>query len=125
MASYLQPLAKYADFAGRASRAEFWKFYLFSLSVPFIGGVFLSLAKSSGQQDLFVIILAAVLVFFVMTLVPLIAVGVRRLHDRGLTGWRYLLTLVPFVGLTLLVVFALKGTEGNNKYGRDPNAPLY
>lgn len=55
------------------------------------------------------------------TLIPSIAVGVRRLHDRDMSGWFMLLGLIPILGgLALLVLFLLEGTQGDNKYGPDP-----
>lgn len=89
---------KYADFSGRASRAEFWWFYLFTFLVSlFTCGV-------------------ACLVF----LIPQYAVGARRLHDTGRSGWLQLLGLVPFVGLILIYWWVLEGDQGTNQYGGKP-----
>ena len=89
---------KYADFSGRASRAEFWWFYLFTFLVSLI---------SCG---------VACLVF----LIPQYAVGARRLHDTGRSGWLQLLGLVPFVGLILIYWWVLEGDQGTNQYGGKP-----
>src|SRR4051812_635294 len=80
----LQPLVKYATFDGRARRAEFWLFVLFNF---LICG---SISLITGSTDSVLVTLATVLL-----LLPNIAVGVRRLHDVGISGWWYLLSCVP------------------------------
>lgn len=56
-------------------------------------------------------------------LLPSLAVGVRRLHDTSRSGWWMLISLVPFVGgIWLLVLMALEGTAGANRFGEDPKA---
>lgn len=70
-------------------------------------------------------------VFYLAMLLPIIAVTVRRFHDRDLSGWIYLaaiaLGFVPFVGIIAsigaFVITVLKGTPGENKFGRDPLGP--
>jgi len=53
--------------------------------------------------------------------VPSIAVTVRRLHDQGKSGWFYLISLVPYVGGFIVLVFmCLEGTPGPNEYGENP-----
>lgn len=83
-------LKKYVDFNGVASRSEFWWFFLFQVVVA----VVLSLI-SNWIAD--IATLALVL--------PSLAVGARRLHDTGRSGWWQLLLLVPLVGLIILIVF--------------------
>lgn len=56
-----------------------------------------------------------------ITLIPALAVGVRRLHDIGKSGWMWLVGLIPLIGLIwLLVLFATNGNPGENKYGANP-----
>jgi uncharacterized membrane protein YhaH (DUF805 family) len=52
--------------------------------------------------------------------IPNLAVGCRRLHDRGTSGWLLLLMLVPCASIVLLVFYLLEGTRGENIYGPDP-----
>jgi len=53
--------------------------------------------------------------------VPTLAVGARRLHDRNMSGWFQLLLILPLIGfLILAVLWAMKGTDGDNKYGSEP-----
>ncbi|MFN3568205.1 MAG: DUF805 domain-containing protein [Caldimicrobium sp.] len=55
------------------------------------------------------------------TLLPYLAVTVRRLHDVGKSGWWILISLVPFIGLIwLLVLLCTDSQPGENKYGPNP-----
>ena len=85
--------SKYAEFNGRASRPEFWWFFLFLL----IGGLVCTVISSLLST-----------LFSLATLVPSLAAGARRLQDAGLSPWLLLLLLVPALGfLVLLVMWAL------------------
>lgn len=121
MLYWFNPLKKYATFTGRATRAEYWKFCF----VVVLGMVlFIVLIIAGGFRNSLVsaqlgTIFSAIWILF--TVIPLIAVGVRRLHDRGLSGRWMLIKLLPLVGgLVLLILFCLPGTFGMNKYGEDP-----
>ncbi len=99
-------LTKYADFQGRASRPEYWWFFLFVLLVQLAGS---TISSSLGG------LLALAL------LLPSLAAGARRLHDVGRSGWWLLLCLIPLVGaLILLYWFVQPGTRGANAYGEMP-----
>lgn len=130
---------KYAAFSGRASRSEFWWFILFYFLVVGVLSVFLVVmgaldVSTTGQMPVGAMIVIGLLAIFVLaTIVPYIAVTVRRLHDRNISGWWYagifVLSLIPFVNiigsiasLALLVICCLRGTPGPNKYGPDPLA---
>ncbi|TKI81578.1 DUF805 domain-containing protein [Bacillus wiedmannii] len=64
------------------------------------------------------------LLFIAIFIVPTLAVGARRLHDSGKTGWWQLLNLVPFGGAVLLVFCIIESDEGENKYGPNPHSNL-
>jgi uncharacterized membrane protein YhaH (DUF805 family) len=81
--------SKYADFNGTASRSEFWWFMLF----VFLVGAVLSLVSTTLAS-----------IFYLAVLLPDLAVGARRLHDTGRSGWWQLLLIVPF-GVIVLIVF--------------------
>ena len=94
---------KYANFNGRASRSEFWWFYLFTLICWIIG---------------FVINPVIELIMILGLLIPYFAVAARRLHDIGKTGWLQLISLIPIIGTIILIVWcATEGHKKKNKYG--------
>ncbi len=98
---------KYVGFAGRAPRSEYWYFTLFLIVVSIALG-----AAGLDQVGNF---------FSLVTLLPSLAVGVRRLHDTDRSGWWLLLLLVPLVGMIVLIVWFVKsGTQGANRFGDDP-----
>ena len=109
---------KYGDFDGRAVRSEFWWWVLFMVLVQFAAAIVLTIVLIIFQNLGFLQWLS-VLIFLVIVLafiLPSIAVSVRRLHDRDLSGWFYLLGFVPFGGLVLFIFYVLPGTPGPNRY---------
>ena len=90
--------SKYADFNGRASRSEYWWFFLFIVLV--------SIAASMISQIVAV-------VFSLATFLPSLAAAVRRMHDTDKSGWLLLIGLIPLVGLVLLYFLAQPGKEPN------------
>lgn len=120
---------KYATFEGRAKRSEFWWWMLFQTLVTgvvaIIGVVFIIAAgtgNSGGQVNGPLVVIGGI--FYVLAilvalalLVPTYAVGCRRLHDRGMSGWLQLLTLVPCGNIVLLVFWVMAGTPGANNFG--------
>ena len=114
--------ARYASFGGRATRSEYWYFTLFHLlAISFATVVsYLALLASPALG----IIFYSVVVFG--TVLPHLAVSVRRLHDVNRTGWWYLFGFVPLLGaIVLLVWFCTDGTRGPNRFGADPKATVY
>jgi len=117
---YLEALRKYAVFDGRARRMEYWMFVLINcliivvLSVvDTVVGLF-SLGNSVG---------ALTGLYWLVVLVPSVAVTVRRLHDTDRSGWWALLALLPVLGTIVLFVFCvLDGTPGPNRFGENPKA---
>jgi uncharacterized membrane protein YhaH (DUF805 family) len=87
-------LEKYADFSGRASRAEYWWYFL-ALMVAFIVARIVDSILGLGHMVFYAYGPLAGLLWLA-TIVPSIAVGVRRLHDTGRTGWWVLLPIVPY-----------------------------
>jgi uncharacterized membrane protein YhaH (DUF805 family) len=103
----------YADFEGRARRTEYWMFFLVNLIVSI--GVTL-VGRAIGFHALSAL-------YGLALLLPGLAVGVRRLHDTGRSGWWWLVTLIPLAGAVwLIVLLALPGDQGANQYGVDPKA---
>ena len=124
--------SKYATFEGRAKRSEFWWWIVFQLivvAVPLlIGAMFLALAVPSGNGDPNGAMVALGGIFYAIggiaslaLIVPTYAVGCRRLHDRGQSGWLQLLVLVPCGNIALIVLWALEGSTVDNAYGPVPS----
>lgn len=95
------PLKRYAQFEGRANRREYWMYQLFlflvATAVMLLAGVLAILLRNSPDALAAILIGMVVLlcVMWLATIVPLIAVTVRRLHDCNQSGWLFLLALVP------------------------------
>lgn len=135
----LLPLKRYADFSGRSRRMEYWMFTLFNVLVLLGLGIVLGAIgyvtgsfQGSTPPTFFIILLGIVALGYVAVfLVPSIAVVVRRLHDRDMSGWWYLgiivASMIPIVGtlasIALLVLMVLPGTPGPNRFGPDPKDP--
>lgn len=110
-------LSKYATFTGRAGRPEYWYFFLFALLVHF-GTAIVDAVLFRGSFGP----LNAIATLLLM--LPLLAVGVRRLHDTGRAGWWMLLLLIPLIGSIVLIVwFCGRGEAQANRFGPPP-API-
>lgn len=110
---------KYGDFDGRAQRSEFWWWILFVTLLQIAASIVLTVLLIVFQNAGFLQWLG-VLIFMIVVLaviLPSIAVSVRRLHDRDLSGWWYLLGFVPFGSIVLLVWYVMPGTPAPNRYG--------
>ena len=121
---YFAALKKFAEcFKGRARRKEFWMFSLFycivGVALVVLDGIILvslSVIFFGTYDTLMEVGIYPLTQFYVAGMVlPFTAVEVRRLHDTNFSGW-WLLTPVP------LVLFFVRGTRGNNRFGPDPKA---
>ena len=145
----MTPLKKFAQFSGRAPRAEYWWFYLGYMIFAVVLNMLTSVSEIFGLFGLVYLVL----------IIPMLAVGVRRLHDTERSGWWLLAPILPYAiglamilpamlsgaanpgnpfsmtgmgiaGIFMLVGFVLAiavfifsvlpGTKGNNRYGPDP-----
>lgn len=107
-------LNNYLTFSGRASRSEYWWFFLFYNLASLAGFTLVVLTVSEDGEG------GVLLPFFLIILFllpPMLAVTARRLHDKGLTAWLLLLFVLPFGGLALLILCALPGDAGENSHG--------
>ena len=113
----MRPLKKYADFSGRAPRAEYWWFYLLTVVAYIVAMILDSIIGAGGAGGFGLLSIVVMLGLFL----PSLAAGVRRLHDTDRSGWWLLIALVPLVGAIVLLVFwVLEGTRGDNRFGPDP-----
>ena len=99
-------LQNYSAFSGRARRSEYWYFFLFNVIISFVLGFIGGLAKMPLISTIYTL----------AVLIPSIAVGVRRMHDVGKSGW---FLLIPIYNLILACTDSVKG---ENEYGADPKA---
>jgi uncharacterized membrane protein YhaH (DUF805 family) len=111
---YLAVLKQYAAFDGRASRTEYWMFQLFNLIAAVVLAVLGAFLGKVGS--------ALIALYALGTLLPSLAVLIRRLHDTGRSGWWILIALVPGVGGLVLLVFTLLDSQaGDNEFGPNPH----
>ncbi len=135
---------KYAVFSGRASRPEYWWFFLFQAVASLISRNLPVASLTVGDVDLEASVLEMVVAL--LLLLPGLAVFVRRLHDTGRSAWWLLLGVLPLLiwfsllfipsvglilflvwiiplfccGVWILVLMALRGDDVSNRYGPAP-----
>ena len=115
----LKALKNFADFSGRARRKEDWYFYLATIILIQIFRIIIyiiSLEYISYESSL--LLLNFITIINLMLLIPSCAVGARRLHDIGRSGWWQLLWFIPVIGWMVILFFLCKNTSPqNNKWG--------
>ncbi|MEZ5695097.1 MAG: DUF805 domain-containing protein [Sphingomonadaceae bacterium] len=120
----------------RSTRMEFWMFRLLFYVVLTIfiglmiaGFVVSDFEEQSGNSaaDISIMVwigLAGAGIWYLVCIIPSIAVCMRRFHDQDKSGWMWLIYFIPYVGWLVIVVFmCLEGTRGENQYGPDPYDP--
>ena len=109
---------KYAQFEGRANRAEFWYYVLVYIVIGVVFSTLISLfANVSMLRMIFMIIYVIIMLAL---LVPTIAVSVRRMHDIGKEGAWVLINLIPFIGGIWFLILAIKESEpGTNRFDKE------
>ena len=100
---------KFFIFKGRASRSEYWWFYLFChVPIPIL---FI-------RNEL---VMALGWIMLILLLIPSLAAAVRRLHDVNTSGFFILIAIIPVVGQIIVLVKVIeKGTLGKNRFGEYP-----
>jgi len=116
---------RYVDFEGRSSRSEYWWVILYTIIVYIVIGVlFVALGGMTESEEITpagIGVLVLLGIFILVNFLPSIAVAVRRFHDQDKSGWFYLLSLIPYVGGIIMIVFmCIGGTPGSNRFGMDP-----
>lgn len=128
---YVKP--GYFSFSGRIGRQTYWLSYvLLPIAIMIVYGIVFSVlagpSMASLNEDgdvhfspLVYGLFAVGAVLYIFLIISSLAGQVKRLHDRGRSGWFVLLSLVPLVNIWILIeVCFLKGTAGPNDYGADP-----
>ena len=115
MVGFIQAISfgfsNYVNFQGRATRAEFWGWFLFIVIADVVLGIVDSILGTGFIGSL----------FSLAVIIPGLALGARRLHDIGKSGWWQLLWFAIIVGWIILLVWAIRqGNRGQNHYGFDP-----
>lgn len=127
------PLKRYAVFSGRSRRKEYWMFALLMLILGVIaaavdillgfGMTYRAVSDTGYGAGATTYNGPLEILLSLGTLIPSLAVTVRRLHDLDKSGWWLLILLVPFIGAFVLLVFmCIEGTRGANRFGPDPLA---
>lgn len=129
------PYRRYFDFSGRSRRLEYWMYTLMNVIVAILFVVLIiagmpwdeNMQMSQNSEmpgPLFWTGLGGLILFMLGSLIPGIAVTVRRFHDQDLSGWLYLLNFIPYIGgLVIFVFMCLDGTRGANRFGQDTKDP--
>lgn len=104
---YLEVLKNFGDFKTRSNKTEFWVFVLINIVVSFVIGLLNSYTLNS--------------LYSLAILVPGLAVGTRRLHDIGKSGWTQLWMFLPIIGwIYLILLFIKEGETQANQWGEVP-----
>lgn len=137
--------SKYADFSGRACRAEYWYWVLFNVITSIIILIGISIyaenfydrypvgRHSTGTYDfvsfhsnksvLYDNGFICLGIYLLLLSLPSLAVLNRRLQDTGRNGWWCLLIAIPFVGWAILLVWLCEDSRPEaNRYGRNPKS---
>ena len=121
MKYFIKAFENYATFSGRATRTEYWMFYLFYTIFYFL--IYGIIFVGAGMENDTVVLVGSglVLLYVLGTLLPLWAVSVRRLHDVGKSGWYVLINMIPIAGVIWFLVLMCTDSEmGSNSYGPNP-----
>ncbi len=98
---------RYADFKGRSRRSEYW---WATLAIGILGSVISSIVPDLSW------------IWTLVTLVPSLALCVRRLHDIGKSGWWYLINFIPLAGQIIFIIWACQDSREDNIWGPNPKA---
>ncbi len=122
---YVTCFKKYVDFNGRSARKEFWIFYLINTVVIVVlealMGASLVSSLTGGSNTVSPassVLYGVVMLYSLAILLPSLAVGARRMHDIGKSGWWILINFVPLIGwIWFIILAATDSNSGQNKYG--------
>jgi uncharacterized membrane protein YhaH (DUF805 family) len=118
---YIEVMKKYAVFSGRARRQEYWMFVLSNVIIV----LFLSIIDGIDGSDSEGSRSTLTTLYGLAILIPSLAVGVRRLHDSGRSGWWMLIGLIPIIGTIVLLIFIIQDSQlMDNQYGPNPKREI-
>lgn len=100
----------YLDYAGRATRKQYWMYTLWNFIIMFglgvVSGIFGMFSDTLGN-----IMSLLMLIVSLGLLLPNVCILIRRVRDLGITGWATLVGIVPFIGALVLLVFCVMPTD--------------
>lgn len=105
-------------FSGRARRKEYWFFHLCNFIILLSLILLIAFAVAIDSRGLGILFICMLSLNSLVTILPSLALAVRRMHDTNHSGW---FILVPFYNLILCCI---EGNRGNNRYGKDPKERL-
>lgn len=114
----------YFNFRGRARRMEFWSCWLISILITIAS---IAIGNMMGPKDMYGNGSYSWIAFFpaLLSFIPLLAAGTRRMHDLGKSGTMLLVYFIPVIGgFWVLILLLTDGQQGPNRYGQNPKAPL-
>lgn len=116
---YFTAFKKYAVFNGRATRSEYWYFTLLNI---FALGMFGLIDQLMGVFNFDAGYGPLSAIYTLAMILPGLGVSIRRLHDTGRSGWWFMITAIPLLGLLVFLYFALLESDPNpNQYGESPS----
>lgn len=119
---YINCWKQYATFSGRARRKEYWLFYLFNI----IACIVLSILDSILGTKTIYRLGTLSSIYVLASIIPNLAVTIRRLHDINRSAWWMLIGFVPLIGALVLFIFMISGgTFGENRFGDDPKEEYF
>ncbi len=111
MQHYLNAFKNFADFNGRATRQEYWMFVIFNVLFSILAAIIDFVIFRTPISLLY-------LLYALVSIIPSLSIGVRRLHDSGRSGFMLLIGLIPFIGgIWLLVLLLAPSEEEDSAYG--------
>ena len=100
---------EYVKFDGRVSRCQYWMFAIYSILIAIAISLVVFILPFLGFLST---------LYILAILVPSVGLGVRRLHDINLSGWWFLLALIPYLGFVAMVfLFAIPSDNKSNDFG--------
>lgn len=112
---FTSALKKYTDFSGRATRSEYWYFILFTFLFSIVVGLLDGLVGTKEIVGNYGLISS---IYYLIIIIPSIAIAVRRLHDVNKSGWMLLISLIPIIGGIWIFILMIRDSfPGENEYG--------
>ncbi len=118
MEAYKKFWQNYFNFSGRSRRSDYWYVVLVNMIISLV----ISILGTATGMTLFSTLAS---IYSLVSLIPGIAIIVRRLHDIGKSGWYCLFVLIPLVGGIIVIIWLATDSQPDaNVYGENPKAVI-